>query len=94
MSSPSQLVPRSRPLRRGLLLAGLAASAGLVAVAVLQPLKREPVSERPGLLIKPEMLDWLQQAVDGPTEENAKTPPLALTATAEPKVHIEHEHNS
>ena len=76
MSSPSQLVPRSRPLRRGLLVAaGLCATAGLVTIAVLQqPLKRQPIAERPGLLIKPEMLDWLQQAVDGPTEENAKTP--------------------
>ena len=45
-----------------------------MAIAVLQPLKRQPITERPGLLIKPEMLDWLQQAVDGPTEENAKTP--------------------
>ena len=75
MSSPSQLVPRPRPLRRGLLLAaGVTATASLVAIAVLQPLKRQPITERPGLLIKPEMLDWLQQAVDGPTEENAKTP--------------------
>ena len=43
-----------------------------MAIAVLQPLKRQPITERPGLLIKPEMLDWLQQAVDGPTEETPK----------------------
>ena len=82
MSSPSQLVPRSRPLRRGLLVAaGLCATAGLVTIAVLQPLKRQPIAERPGLLIKPEMLDWLQQAVDGPTEENAKTPAPPVNKT-------------
>ena len=40
-----------------------------MAIAVLQPLRRQPITERPGLLIKPEMLDWLQQAVDGPTEK-------------------------
>ena len=85
MSSPSQLVPRSRPFRRGLLLAaGVTATAGLVAIAVLQPLKRQPITERPGLLIKPEMLDWLQQAVDGPT---GKTPKPQRHRLISPGIH-------
>lgn len=82
MSSPHPLVHGPDPLKRAqrqqraALIAvaiGAGVTLGLVGVLVPQQRRQQAVDQSP-LMIKPPVMDWLEDAVKGPAEQTALTP--------------------